>query len=94
MSDDGALNPRLHVKTADAIRFVRATDTRYDLIVSDNFHPARSGSGAFYTVEHFEAVRERLAPGGLFCPALQWPSETSRATAALATFRSRLSTRR
>ncbi len=36
---------------------------------SDNFHPARSGSGSLYTVEHFRAVRVRLAPGGVFC---QW----------------------
>ncbi|MCU0968710.1 MAG: spermidine synthase, partial [Rubrivivax sp.] len=39
------------------------------VIVSDNFHPARSGAASLYTVEHFAAVRERLAPGGLFC---QW----------------------
>ncbi len=66
---DGAPNPRLHLIAADARRFVRASTQRYDLIVSDNFHPARSGSGALYTVEHFEAVRARLAPGGIFC---QW----------------------
>ncbi|MEF7613245.1 fused MFS/spermidine synthase [Aquincola sp. MAHUQ-54] len=66
---DGGAASRLHLMAADARRFVRATDRRYDLIVSDNFHPARSGSGALYTVEHFEAVRGRLAPGGLFC---QW----------------------
>lgn len=54
---------------ADARRFVRATPRRYDLIVSDNFHPARSGSASLYTVEHFRAVHERLAPGGVFC---QW----------------------
>jgi spermidine synthase len=53
----------------DARRFVRAAGPRYDLVVADLFHPARSGSGSLYTVEHFEAVRERLAPGGLFC---QW----------------------
>jgi len=62
-------NARLHVHAADARRFVRASEQRYDVIVSDNFHPARSGSGALYTVEHFQAVRQRLAPGGLFC---QW----------------------
>jgi len=61
--------PRWHLRAADARRYVRTTATRYDLIVADNFHPARSGSGALYTVEHFAAVRERLAPGGLFC---QW----------------------
>jgi spermidine synthase len=59
--------PRLHA--ADARRYVRTAEQRYDVIVSDNFHPARSGSGALYTVEHFRAVRERLAPQGLFC---QW----------------------
>jgi spermidine synthase len=65
----GAPNPRLHLMAADARRFVRSTGQRYDLIVSDNFHPARSGSGSLYTVEHFEAVRSRLAAGGVFC---QW----------------------
>jgi spermidine synthase len=59
----------LHPIAADARRFVRLSDVSYDVIVSDNFHPARSGSGSLYTVEHFEAVRDRLAPGGLFC---QW----------------------
>ncbi|MBC8057706.1 MAG: fused MFS/spermidine synthase, partial [Rhizobiales bacterium] len=65
----GAPNPRLHLIAADARRFVRSSDARYDLIVSDNFHPARSGSGALYTVEHFQAVQARLAEEGLFC---QW----------------------
>ncbi|HVR61292.1 MAG TPA: spermidine synthase, partial [Polyangia bacterium] len=60
---------RLAVHQADARRYVRASDRRFDVIVSDNFHPARSGSGSLYTVEHFAAVRGRLAPGGLFC---QW----------------------
>lgn len=63
---DGPL-PRLHA--ADARRYVRTATQRYDVIVSDNFHPARSGSGALYTVEHFHAVRERLTAHGLFC---QW----------------------
>jgi spermidine synthase len=60
---------RLHVIAGDARRYVRATERRYAVIVSDNFHPARSGSGALYTVEHFEAVRRRLEDGGVFC---QW----------------------
>jgi spermidine synthase len=67
--EQGQPSPRLHVMVADARRYVRATPQHYDVIVSDNFHPARSGSGALYTVEHFRAVRERLAAGGLFC---QW----------------------
>jgi len=66
---NGTPHPRLRLLAADARRYVRASTQRYDVIVSDNFHPARSGSGALYTVEHFKAVRERLAEGGLFC---QW----------------------
>ena len=60
---------RLHVLAADARRYVRTSARLYDVIVSDNFHPARSGSGALYTVEHFAAVRARLRQDGLFC---QW----------------------
>ncbi len=67
--EGGVPNPRLHLIAADARRFVRSGSTPYDLIVSDNFHPARSGSGSLYTVEHFEAVKARLAPDGVFC---QW----------------------
>ena len=66
---DPAQARNLHLQVADARRFVRTTEQRWDVIVSDNFHPARAGSGALYTVEHFQAVRARLAPGGLFC---QW----------------------
>jgi spermidine synthase len=62
-------NPRLRILAADARRFVRTAPDLYDVIVADNFHPARSGSAALYTVEHFTAVRHRLASRGLFC---QW----------------------
>ena len=57
------------VTIADARRYVAADTGQYDVIVADLFHPALDGSGALYTTEHFVAVRERLAPGGLFC---QW----------------------
>ncbi len=61
--------PAPRLLAGDARRYVRTAGQRYDVVVSDNFHPARSGSGALYTVEHFRTVRERLAPQGLFC---QW----------------------
>jgi spermidine synthase len=64
-----ARNPQLKLHVADARRFVRVTETRYDVIVADLFHPARDGAGALYTREHFQAIRQRLAAGGLFC---QW----------------------
>lgn len=62
-------SPRLRAFVADARRFVRASQTAYDVIVADLFHPARDGAGSLYTREHFAAIRRRLAPGGLFC---QW----------------------
>ncbi|MBA3597696.1 MAG: fused MFS/spermidine synthase [Methylibium sp.] len=59
----------LRVLAGDARRYVRATGPRYDVVISDLFHPARSGAGSLYTVEHFAAIRARLSAGGLFC---QW----------------------
>src|SRR5439155_11729304 len=61
--------PTLKLRVADARRFIRATQGRYDVIVADLFHPARDGAGSLYTREHFQAVRQRLADGGMFC---QW----------------------
>ncbi len=60
---------RLQMRVADARRFVQAAAGRYDVIVADLFHPSRDGSGSLYTLEHFQAIRARLAPGGLF---VQW----------------------
>ena len=64
-----SVSERLSIFAADARRHVRTSTERYDLVVADNFHPARSGSGSLYTLEHFRAVNERLAEGGLF---FQW----------------------
>lgn len=57
------------VTVADARRYVAADTAQHDVIIADLFHPALDGSGALYTVEHFEAVKRRLAPKGIFC---QW----------------------
>ena len=54
---------------ADARRYIQSATDRHDVIVADLFHPARSGAGSLYTLEHFSAVKARLEPGGLFC---QW----------------------
>lgn len=82
---DGAAYPRLHLHQADARRYVRSSNQHYDVIVADNYHPARSGSGGLYTVEHFEVVRERLTPHGVFCqwlPLHQMDRETLRSIVA------------
>src|SRR5712671_403446 len=68
-ADPGAPAAAPRVTVADARRFIAADTTQYDVIIADLFHPALDGSGALYTTDHFETVRRRLAPGGVFC---QW----------------------
>jgi spermidine synthase len=67
--ESGSPKDRLRVVAADARRFARTSPQRYDVIVADNYHPARSGTGSLYTVEHFQAVRSLLTAQGVFC---QW----------------------
>ena len=69
----------VHLHAADARRFVAASPERYDVVVADLFHPGRNGAGGLYAQEHFEAVREHLADGGLFAqwlPLYQMDAET------------------
>jgi hypothetical protein len=44
-------------------------NTRYDVIISQPSNPWQPGSAALFTVEYFEQVKARLAPGGVFS---QW----------------------
>ncbi len=60
---------RARVIADDARHFLRATDERFDVIVGDLVVPWRAGEGALLTLEQFEAAREALAEGGVFC---QW----------------------
>jgi spermidine synthase len=57
---------RVHLHAADARRFVAASHAQYDVIVADLFHPGQDGAGNLYALEHFQNVRRRLAPGGVF----------------------------
>jgi spermidine synthase len=59
----------LTTHVADARRFVQSITNLYDVIEADLFHPAQDGAGLLYSCEHFRAIQQRLAPGGLFC---QW----------------------
>ncbi len=78
-------DPRTRVVVEDGRNHLRATRERYDVIVADLFSPWNPGVGSLYTTEHFQAVRDHLAPGGLFCqwlPAYQHSSETFDTVAA------------
>lgn len=60
---------RAHILTEDGRHHLAATRAQYDVIVGDLFVPWKAGVGGLYSLEHFRAVRARLAAGGLFA---QW----------------------
>lgn len=62
-------DPDIRIHLADARRFVRGTDRRYDVVVADVYHPWVDGTAALYTREHFAAIRGILSKDGIFC---QW----------------------
>ncbi|MCB1742980.1 MAG: fused MFS/spermidine synthase [Gammaproteobacteria bacterium] len=76
-------SPRARLHIGDARRFVRTTSSRYDVVIGDLFHPARDGAALLYTLEHFQAVRDRLHANGLYCqwlPLYQMDAEMLRMT--------------
>ncbi len=60
---------RTDVITEDGRNHLQATRQKYDVVVADLFVPWRPGVGSLYTKEHFQAVRDHLESGGIFC---QW----------------------
>ena len=62
-------HPKVEIRVDDARHYLRATDRRFDVIISDLFVPWESRTGYLYTVEHYATARRRLKPGGIFC---QW----------------------
>lgn len=64
---DALDDPRVRVFTADGRSFLRVVPRRYDVITSEPSNPWLAGIGALFTVEFFEDVKDRLAPGGVFC---------------------------
>jgi spermidine synthase len=67
----GALftDPRVRIVAEDGRTFLRSTDERFDVIISDLFVPWEARSGSLYSLEHFRSARAHLAPGGVFA---QW----------------------
>jgi spermidine synthase len=62
-------DPRLHLVMEDARNVLLTTEDRYDLIVSEPSNPWIAGIATLFTDEYYKAVREHLAPGGIF---VQW----------------------
>ncbi|WP_295882660.1 fused MFS/spermidine synthase [uncultured Thiohalocapsa sp.] len=62
-------DPRVRLLAEDGRHHLSAAGATYDVIVGDLFVPWKRGNAALYSLEHFQHVAERLAPGGLFA---QW----------------------
>jgi hypothetical protein len=62
-------NPRWQLEYGDGRRALSRGEARYDVIQADAILPEGSHSGLLYSKEFLEAVRGRLAPGGIY---VQW----------------------
>jgi spermidine synthase len=59
-------NPRTRIVFDDARHYVLTTPQRFDIIASDPLDVFVKGTAALYTKEYFDAIKERLNPGGFF----------------------------
>jgi spermidine synthase len=62
-------NPRWRLEYGDGRRALSKGEERYDVIQADAILPEGSHSGLLYSEEFLQAVRRRLAPGGIY---VQW----------------------
>jgi len=62
-------DPRATVLVEDGRHYLMASGETFDMINADLFVPFRSGAGSLYSREHFECVKQRLEPDGIF---VQW----------------------
>jgi spermidine synthase len=69
VNQDVTNNPKVRVHVGDARELLRTSRARYDIVFSEPSNPYRAGISSLFTKEYYEAVRERLAPGGIFA---QW----------------------
>ncbi len=60
---------RATILAEDGRHYLMAARERFDMVNGDLFVPFRSGVGSLYTREHFQNVKNRLEPGGVF---FQW----------------------
>ncbi|HQI22155.1 MAG TPA: hypothetical protein PKV90_02960, partial [Candidatus Saccharicenans sp.] len=59
-------DPRITTYIEDGRHFIRRTDHRYQVIISNLPEPSSAQINRFYTVEFFALVKEKLLPDGVF----------------------------
>ena len=58
-------DPKFKGIVTDGANYMRFSDKRYDVIMSDSIHPAYFGNATLYSQDYFLAAKERLAPDGV-----------------------------
>lgn len=82
-------HPKARVILGDARELLLTTRERYDLIVSEPSNPYRAGIASLFTREFYQAVAERLQPGGIFSQWVQgYEVDTETVLTICATLRS------
>ena len=56
---------RVELSICDGRNFLLATESKYDIILSDSIHPRYAGNGSLYTRDYYLMCRRRLNPGGI-----------------------------
>lgn len=69
LTDRALEDRRLQLRIDDGRNFMTMSDERFDLVTADPIHPRITGVGYLYTREYYQAIRNRLRPGGI---VLQW----------------------
>lgn len=62
-------DPRATILIEDGRHHLRVTDQKFDMINADLFLPYRRGAGSLYSLDHYQAARQKLQPGGVY---VQW----------------------
>ena len=62
-------NPKVRIHIDDAREVLLASKNTYDIVFSEPSNPYRAGISSLFSREFYQAVKKRLAPGGIF---LQW----------------------
>ena len=68
-NDNVFANPRLHVAIEDAKSFLKTTDRKFDMIISEPSNPWMAGVAAVFSLEYYQSCADRLAKGGTM---VQW----------------------
>jgi spermidine synthase len=84
---DVVKNPKVEVVIDDARHYVLTSKEQWDALTSDPLDPWVKGAAALYTQEFFQAVKDRLKPGGLVTLFVQlYESNPEAVKSEIATF--------